>query len=315
MTLNLIPKSPRPILAVLVLYGRIPSVSQSLRTLITILDANPDLAKHFSLVIYDNSPQPQNPEITDKIPVLYRHDRTNPGLASAYNFALAHAEKERHEWLLLLDQDTLLTQEFIVELIECMNSLRNQEKVASITPKLLVRGKIYSPAAHFIDQLRHQYRRSNHAVTREIVGVQPGRMGAYNSGATLRVWALRSIGGFPKDYWLDYLDHAVFHALSVHGYLIYVMRVEIEHDASQAAVTGVPAERQRNLISAQTRFVRQTGNFIDRLLYRVWLLRNCRILWIHHPDRHLWKDTAIQALTLKSQGRKLSGDGPEERDS
>jgi GT2 family glycosyltransferase len=290
-------------------------MSQSLRTLIAILDANPDLAKHFSLVIYDNSPQPQNPEITDKIPVLYRHDPTNPGLASAYNFALAHAEKERHEWLLLLDQDTLLTQEFIVELIECMNSLRNQEKVASITPKLLVRGKIYSPTAHFIDQLRHQYRRSNRAVTREIVGVQPGRMGAYNSGATLRVWALRSIGGFPKDYWLDYLDHAVFHALSVHGYLIYVMRVEIEHDASQAAVTDVPAERQRNLISAQTRFVRQTGNFIDRLLYRVWLLRYCRILWIHHPDRHLWKDTAIHALTLKSQGRKLSGDGPEERDS
>ena len=315
MTINLIPQSPRPILAVLVLYKCVPSMSHSLSALLAILDANPDLANYFSLVIYDNSPLPHNVEINDEIPILYRHDPTNPGLAAAYNFALARAEKERHEWLLLLDQDTLLTQAFLVELIECTNSLRSQEKVASITPKLLVDGKIYSPAAHFIDQLRHQYRRSNHAVTLEIVGVQLDRIGAYNSGATIRVSALRSIGGFPKDYWLDYLDHAVFHALSAHGYLMYIMRAKIEHDASQAAVGDVPAERQRNLISAQTHFVRQTGNFVDRLLYRVWLLRYCRILWIHHPDRHLWKDTAIQALTLKSQGRVLPRERPEERHS
>jgi hypothetical protein len=169
---------------------------------------------------------------------------------------------------------------------------------------LLVAGEIFSPAAHFIDQLRHQYRRSNHAVSRDMVGVQQKRLVAYNSGATLRVSALLSIGGFPDEFWLDYLDHAVFHALSVRGYRIYVMRTEIEHESSQATLSSVPVWRQRNVLFAQTLFVKQTGNFVDRLLYRIWLLRYSRTLWIRYPDRRLWKEAAIHSLFLNTQTDK-----------
>jgi hypothetical protein len=95
------------------------------------------------------------------------------------------------------------------------------------------------------------------------------------------------------------LDQAVFHSLVTYGYAMYVMGTSMVHDMSQAAVAKVSAWRQRNLISAQTRFVKQTGNIIDRLLYRIWLIRYSRILWLRHPDRRLWKETAIHALTLK----------------
>ena len=263
-----------------------------------ILSANPELGRHFSIIVYDNSPQPQSSDVVARLPVRYKHDPTNAGLAMAYNFALDHAVEDRSEWLLLIDQDTAVTYGFLTELLACAETLRVQPQVASIVPKLLVDGRIHSPTEHFVDQLRHQYRRPNHGVSRQIVGIQERRLCAYNSGAALRVSALRSIGGFPGEYWLDYLDHAVFHALFVRGYRMYVLRAEIKHDASQAAVSRVPAWRQRNLLLAQSRFVRQTGNILDRLLYRIWLLRYSRILWMRHPDKHLWREALLEALSL-----------------
>jgi len=292
------------ILVVIVLYKRAPSESQSFCSLIQILEANHDLAQHFSLIVYDNSPQQQNFEESVSFPFLYKHDPTNAGLPAAYNFALTHAQEKEHQWLLLLDQDTTPTCGFLTELLASTISLDAQQEVASIVPKLLVAGEIFSPAAHFIDQLRHQYRRSNHAVSRDMVGVQQKRLVAYNSGATLRVSAILSIGGFPDEFWLDYLDHAVFHALSVQGYRMYIMRTEIEHESSQATLSSVPVWRQRNVLLAQTLFAKQTGNFFDRLLYRIWLLRYSRVLWIGYPDRRLWKEAVLHSLFLKTRTDK-----------
>ena len=290
----------------MVAYGKTPSESQSLKSLRAAITVNPELAQYFSLIIYDNSLQAETCTYRMGLPVIYKHDPSNPGLAEAYNFALRLAEEEGHEWLLLLDQDTSLTAGFIVELMACIGLLRTQSAVASIVPKLLCDGSIYSPSFDFVYQLRHQYRRSNHGVSQDTAGVQRGRLSAYNSGASLRVSALQSIGGFPKEYWLDYLDHAVFHSLLTCGYAMYVMGVNIVHDMSQAEVASVPAWRERNLISAQTQFVKQTGNIIDRLLYRIWLIRYSRILWLRHPDRRLWKETAIHALTLKNVVESMS---------
>jgi GT2 family glycosyltransferase len=296
--------SQASILVVIVLYKRASCESQSFCSLVEILGANHDLAQHFSLILYDNSPQRQNVEEPVNLPFLYRHDPTNAGLPAAYNFALAHAQEQQYPWLLLLDQDTTPTCGFLRELLASTISLETQKEVASIVPKLLVEGKIFSPAAHFIDQVRHQYRRSNHAVSRGLFGVQQERLVAYNSGATLRVSALHSIGGFPEEFWLDYLDHAVFHALSVRGYSMYVMRTEIEHESSQATLSSVPVWRQRNLLSAQTLFAKQTGNFFDRLLYRIWLLRYSRVLWTRYPDRRLWKEAALHSLFLTTRTDK-----------
>jgi GT2 family glycosyltransferase len=292
-------KPGRPIVAIIVLYQRAPDESQALCSFIRVIEANPHLADLFSLVLYDNSSERHDFRTIKDFPILYEHDPTNAGLATAFNFALAHAEAQQSEWLLLLDQDTSPTSDFFLELAECTDRLLTRREVASIVPKLLVKGKVHSPEAHFIDQLRHQYRRSGHSVKRDNVGIQLGRPSAYNSGATFRISALRTVGGFPRMFWLDYLDHAVFHALSSRGFQMYVLRTEIEHEISQSKLSDVPAWRQRNFLWAQTLFVKQTGNFIDRLLYRIWVLRYSRTLWINHPDRSLWKEALAQAFVLR----------------
>jgi len=290
---------PSSILAVVVVYNCELSQSHSVSSLFQILNENPELAKHFSVVLYDNSPQAQSPAAPHGFPTHYVHDPSNGGLATAYNFALARAESEEREWLLLLDQDTSLTREFIAELLEAANTLHTQPEVAAIVPKLLVHGKVHSPAIPFTDQMRRQFLPPTAALTPDVVGVQPQRLSAYNSGSTLRVAALRSIGGFPAEFWLDFLDHAVFHALIVNGYRVYVMLAMLAHDSSYSDIDSIPLWRLHNILMAQTLYMKRSGNFLDRLLFRIWLLRHSRNLRQSCKDPRVWKEAVLQALLFR----------------
>jgi GT2 family glycosyltransferase len=291
--------APSSILAVVVLYNCELPQSQSVSSLFQILNENPELAKHFSLVLYDNSPQPQMHEMPACFPVQYVHDPSNGGLAPAYNFALARAEWDERDWLLLLDQDTSPTREFLFELLETARTLHSRPEVAVIVPKLLVQGKIESPSTHFLDQMRRQFLRPQQAMSQDVVGVQQQRLCSYNSGSTLRVSALRSIGGFPSEFWLDFMDHAVFDALFVSGYRMYVMIATLVHDSSYSDIGSLPIWRLHNILLARTLYVKRSGNFIDRLLYRIWLLRHSRNLRQSCKDPRIWKETALQALLLR----------------
>jgi len=260
------------------------------------MNANPEAAKFFSLILYDNSPQPHSQEWSIGVPLSYKHDPGNGGLVSAYNYALQRAQEMGSEWLLLLDQDTVLTLEFLEELTACAKALHTRSEMASIVPKLLANGRLASPSAHFLDQMRRQFKRSGHAVDQQAVGEQHLRLSAYNSGATLRVSALRAIGGFPQEFWLDYLDHAVFHLLGTRGYRMYVMRAILRHDSSQENMNNSPLWRQRNHLAAQVSFVHWAGTSFERLLYRIWLLRYSRKLRSLYSDKRLWRETARQAF-------------------
>jgi GT2 family glycosyltransferase len=290
-------KSGCRILAVAALYQQRPSESNALSSWRAILKSEPAMASHFSLVIYDNSAERQ--QIAEDFPLHYVHDPANGGLAAAYNYALSRAEDTGYEWLLLLDQDTTVTSEFLAELIACAHALRTEDKVAAIVPKLMVRGTILSPAEHFVDFLRHQFR--NYVQTLgQADGIQQGRVSAYNSGSALSVPWLRSIGGFPKEFWLDYLDHAIFHALWASGSRVYVLHAVLQHDLAESDLNARPIWRFRNVLQAQSLFVKRTGSFTDRLLYRLWLLRSIRRLRADLQDKRIWKETARQALLFNA---------------
>jgi GT2 family glycosyltransferase len=281
------------ILAVVALYEQSPRESNALSSFGAILNGDLAMASHFSLVIYDNSAESH--QIAEDFTLHYVHDPANGGLAAAYNYALSRAEETGYEWLLLLDQDTTLTREFLAELIDCTRALRTQDNVAGIVPKLMVRGTILSPSENFIDFLRHQFR--NYVQTLgHAAGIQQGQVSAYNSGSTLSVPVLRSIGGFPEEFWLDYLDHAVFHALCMSGHRVYVLHAVLQHDLAESDLNARPIWRFRNVLRAQSLFVKRTGSFTDRLLYRLWLLRSVRRLRADLQDKRIWKETARQAL-------------------
>jgi GT2 family glycosyltransferase len=304
-------RASRPLLsiqAVVVLYQCELSASQTVSSLVRLLNENPELGSRLSLILYDNSPQAHECNLQANFPIEYIHDASNGGLASAYNVALRRAESDGREWLLLLDQDTSPTREFLFELLEAATALHATTEVAAIVPKLVVHGIIHSPATQFIVQMRRQFRPPQKPIAQDVVGVLQQPLSAYNSGSTIRVSALRSIGGFPPEFWLDFLDHAVFHALYVRGYRIHVMRANLTHEASYSDPDSVPFSRLHNVLMAQTLYVKRSGNFMDRLLYRIWLLRHSRNFRQGEKNRRIWRETVLQAFLLRVSKQPARGE-------
>jgi GT2 family glycosyltransferase len=60
-----------------------------------------------------------------------------------------------------------------------------------------------------------------------------GDVRPFNSAALLRVAALQKTGGYDRRFWLNYLDHSVFHALQQAGYLVWIAGdLQVKHHLS-----------------------------------------------------------------------------------
>ena len=253
------------IAAVLVLYKRGPEQSETFRSLRAGLRERPALAAQFSLQLYDNSPQ-AHPIPALAICVDYTWDAANPGLAQAYNAGLRHALKDGAEWLLLLDQDTVLTPEYLSELAASAASA--DAGVCALVPKLVHDGGgVHSP--HLPPRLSHR------PIAVAFTGIAPDQVAAFNSGALMRVSAVEAIGGFPASFPLDFLDHAVFSALQSRGGKVYVLKAALEHDLSTMTLGGdASLARYRKVLAAERAFYTQAGG-TPALWYRLRRLKQC----------------------------------------
>ncbi len=280
--------------AVIVLYKTIPQNSPTLRSLREIAGTHPDLVHSLSVLVYDNSPQSQNltPEgISDPFTasLVYKHDPSNGGLAKAYGQALDLASRSELPWLLLLDQDTTLTADFLSVLLEAIQA-NPQPQVCAIVPKLIRDGMALSPLV-----LKHGQELS------VATGIAPGPLTVLNSAACVRVSALMRIGGFPQEYPLDYLDHVVFHRLQRGGDRVQVLPISIEHQLSVRGPKGGPVElsldRYKRMLAAEWGYVRETkpkgGSPVQRVRLILRALEQRKL-----PDKAFARQTLASAFSL-----------------
>jgi GT2 family glycosyltransferase len=255
------------ILAVLVLYKRTPEESEAFTSLQSILQQRPDLAGGMSLLVYDNSPTAHE---IPPLPIATRYlsDTGNEGLSPAYNAGLRLAGEDSLDWLLLLDQDTSLTEAYLTEAIS-LTQLTEDNQFDAIVPKLVEDGLVLSP--HLALTLRHP--KPIDVATHGISAIQ---LHPYNSGAIFRVKALQEMNGFPEEFLLDYLDHATFRILQNRGGRIFVMQTTLEHKLSsnQEDRSDDPAlsARQKNVLQAERAFYRSYGTFRERFYYPARLI-------------------------------------------
>ena len=285
--------------AVVVLYDQSPGQSEALCSLLDVAVGRPDAAQRISLIIYDNSPKPHELSVTTPFETQYIHDAENAGLARAYNAALKGAQAQGSTWLLLLDQDTRLTSQYLDELLETSEAVASQSEISAIVPKLWAGKRLYSPEAPFLWQIRQQFSNQHHAVDENVTGTVAEPLTAYNSGAALRISAIEEMGGFPEEFWLDYLDHAVFQQLRLQGKGLWVMRTVLQQNLSHMDLETVPMWRHWSVLAAQTRFVLQFGNVVDRLFFRWWLLKTSRSFRLSCSDKRVWRMRAAQAFRLR----------------
>ena len=176
---------------VIVLYKKRPEESEAISSLLPILKKS---LKEFSLLIYDNSPQPS------PIPyhnIIYRHDPKNHGVSKAYNEALPIALSCKKKWMLLLDQDTALNESFFRNLD---STTRQYPHSIVFVPTLKDRKGIVSPFLW----TRGKGKRIDSVHARLALD----KFRFVNSGALIETDSFSKAGGYDEKIPLDFSDIA-----------------------------------------------------------------------------------------------------------
>lgn len=276
---------------VVVLYKCTLSESRTVQSLRECCQEDQDIAEQISILFYDNSPDAQEFDAAawPSMRIVYQHPVENGGLVVAYNQALAVAREQHIDWLLLLDQDTVLYPAFFHALFAATTN--PPAEICAIVPKLVQEGKLITPQVVRFFQNRY--------LPAGFSGVYPTKITAMNSAACLRVRAIVDIGGFPVKYWLDYLDHVVFHWLQAAGGKVLILDVAIEHRLSLKNMEAeMSLSRYANVLAAEWMFVRETRSGGGPLTHRLRLIKRALVYAITIKNKaYTWQTlrAAMQA--------------------
>jgi GT2 family glycosyltransferase len=256
----------KEIFLVIVLYKTSLENSKTINSLENVI------GEKVNLFVFDNSPirQYESDDFDFKsFKVRYHHDSTNPGLSVAYNYALDLASNINYSWLLLLDQDTTFTKQYIQEIKRLdINNISNV--VVAIIPRVIsvVGERIIAPTKMLLGGICRPIMLSSGEVTTPISGI--------NSGTLLRTSYMNSINGFSVKYTLDMLDHWYFRKIFNDGKSIYVLDSFINQELSILGnfEENVSFIRYKQMLKSECLFIKEKGMlsmliFKFRLIFRV----------------------------------------------
>ncbi|MBS8265756.1 glycosyltransferase [Mesobacillus boroniphilus] len=265
------------ITAVVVFYKQEIERSKTFASLKDTLKSRTESPAELEVILYDNGPDKQDFEAGRYwgANFTYIHDPRNLGIATAYNFAWAQAGENGSEWLLLLDHDTELTDEYFDHILRLGSPI---DSVAAIVPQIKSNGVGISPV--FSSQLRPLQGE------RPGTGLQETPVMAINSGALIKLSFLNEIGGFNNGFALDYLDHWLFNEVYKRGQKVWVMDVILEHDLSVMDYSQVSINRYQSILDSEIRFYKEHKpelyrpykmQLAKRFLKQLLLVRNKQI--------------------------------------
>lgn len=258
--------------AVLVLYNCWIKDSKTLLSLLENYSKHPEVFKDFKLIIYDNSPVEQKINVSIPFAYQYVHGKNNNGLAVGYNYALSRAVNVGADWLLILDQDSSLPQDFINNLWVDLIKVQGDNAIAAVVPKMRCNNTFFSPSKDLFGgtlrpiDIRHK-------------GICEFNVHAIGSGSIIRVSFLESIEGFNEFYWLDFLDRWLYITIFNQGRKVYVTDSIIEHELSVMNYDKyLTEERYKNILKYETIFMRAYKTKAEQYVYYLRLIK--RIIYL-----------------------------------
>ncbi len=280
------------VLAVVVLYGKPAGASKTLAGMASAFAADPELAEQLDILVWDNSSQATQPSLP--IAFTYQHPATNGGVSGAYNGAASIARERGAEWLLLFDDDTSVTAEFLRGMLREGGQVDADTRIAAVAPFLYAGSFCMSPRLWcFARHVPLPRPVAPYTETRAIF--------AANSGTLLRVSALAAIGGYSSRFWLDFSDIEVFHRLHQHGFAVRIASdLALEHEMAM-----LDYDRQMTPARFAT-FLSAEGDFMD--LYRGPLERGLHLLRLGARVLHQrsYTDSAFSRLSAAALRERLT---------
>ncbi len=237
------------ILVVVVLYKQSPEQSRTIQSLVPVFERNPSLIGPVHVLLWDNSPVPAS-QVSLPFPFDLRHGGRNVGTSGAYNYALELAESAGCPWLLLLDQDTTVSEEFLSTMMRYSEQFRQTPEVAAVVPFIFSHGTLVSPRRLLSFNRVRQ-------IPATFSGLCKDKAYAVNSATLMRVTALREVGGYSEEFWLDLSDVYVFQALHRKGKYMHIAGdLRVEHSiASMDFDKEMSPERYRNFMAAESAYI------------------------------------------------------------
>lgn len=226
-----------------------------------------------SVVIYDNSSHARALPAELLPGCLYVHDAGNGGTAAAYEHAINLALTRDIDWLLLLDQDTLLPYNFFDAASAAL--VKGTRQPSALVPWVFQGDHVVSPArvteAGSFDPLCYD------ALLRE-----GSNLTAIASGCLIYVPHLLQIA-IPRALWLDYVDHWIFAELRKKHSLILVFDCSLQHNLSISSLKSLTLNRLTSILNGEATLLPTLGAkarlvFPFRLVARVM-----RYAW-HRPE-------------------------------
>ena len=275
------------VLAVIVLYKLSPGESVAFNTLQASILSQQYKSENIKVLLYDNTPGGQD---IGALPanVQFKADFENGGLAKAYNYALEIAQDENFGWLLTLDQDTSLPINFVNSLFRTADFVAPLNSVAAIVPCVSDCGRVMSPGVPRIYQSLTKH------FPEGFIGISLKETIAINSASTLRVDAIKSIGGYDSRFALWHSDIVMFHRIYCNHFKVFVAgNIYVDHEMSFLDLQNRSTpNKYEDMLRAEEAFydeyVKGIGHLalvlriVYRMAYTLWKTKaNASYFWIN----------------------------------
>lgn len=218
------------------------------------------------VLIFDNSSESTTPSGLEQR-FSYYHSGENVGLARAYNYALEQINPAV-EWLVTLDQDTVISREYLNELIVKASKL--PKTVVAIAPIIKDQQQQISPVRS--DTLRPLHKtlpKPDHTYFQDIMVI--------NSATAVRIDFLQKIGGYNEGFPLDYLDHWLSWRIFNEQQKITILKHSLQHQLSVLDYGHLMNEtRYLMILQAEERYYLQYARPLLGQYRRQLFFRGCK---------------------------------------
>lgn len=280
------------ILVVVVRYKTPIEEARTMNSLASAFRAAPALRDQIGVLVWDNSPEALR-EFPATFPFDYIHSERNRGVSGAYNEAMKVAERLHCDWLLLLDQDTIIPDEFLRRMLEYSQTLRGDVGIAAVIPTIWVDSQYISP--------RRVCFNHTEACDPSFSGIPPVECTAANSGVLMRISALQEIGGYSEDFSLDFSDMYVFHQLHRRGKKIWIAGdLKLDHRMTIFEYDGdFTPERYLHFMEAEDAFISNYKSAAENIVQSARLLARSLRQYQRYSNR------AYSSISLRFFWRRL----------
>ena len=259
----------------LVAYTQKFTETESFKALENLSDS---IKKKLNLTIFDNGAMDYTavkpPVSFCSLTYIYNHQEER-GTRIAYEISLARTEDE---WLMLLDDDTSINESYLISLLKELEEVKRDEDIVAYCARVYDGEMQISPT---------DSETLNMLLFPKEAGVYKQNISGISSTLLVNKAFIEKIGGFSKEFSLDYLDHWIFSKIISNNKKIKVLQDKINHQLSVQNLTSLSKERFYSIFSSEYKFYKnykpnlfcQLKRKYGKMVLKGLLKRNSGIRW------------------------------------